>query len=320
MNLLKYALKILIAAIILWVVWGRFDADQFRLVLTNPILLCVIPICWFFNQVLTTLRLQSILHSLGRPTQLFDVFRANMSSLFVGNLMPGVMGADVVKFFYIKKHDPSISKTQLALVLVLDRILGLVAILFWCTIFSIFIMTNYSNDYSEMAEILVYLPLVLFILFIIGLLILDYLMKFLTKFKLPDIFLKLVNTYHMLVQSGNRRALILVLVYNLLAVFILLTGLVFVGVYLQTQETGQGMFALQFFLIPLALIVSMLPLTPMGIGVAQITLASAYGLFGLSESVGFSISTLSQLGLLMISVLIGGAYFLIGTFQVRKTV
>jgi uncharacterized membrane protein YbhN (UPF0104 family) len=91
------------------------------------------------------------------------------------------------------------------------------------------------------------------------------------------------------------------------------------GGQLQLHEGGEPMFALQFFLIPLVLISSMLPLTPMGIGVAQISMAGAYELFGLSSSVGVSVSTLSQLGLLMVSLIVGGICFLLSKADLRQT-
>lgn len=316
MTCWKFLLKLTIAVAILWLVWDKVDFAQLRLVLTNPLLLAVIPACWALNQLLTTLRLHSILRALGRPTQLVDVILANMSSLFVGNLMPGVIGADVVKFFYIKKHDPAMTNTQLALVLALDRILGLIAVLFWCSIFSFFIIAEGGGKGSRVTQFLTYMPMAILFLALISIAMLDFILAFISRFQLPAVFRNLVDTYRHLVQSRNKRSLAFVMIYNLLAVFVLLAGLVLVGGQLHLQQTGEAMVALQFFLIPLALIASMLPLTPMGIGVAQITMAGAYGLFGLDSSVGVSISTLSQLGLLSVSILVGGTVFLLGKSDV----
>lgn len=317
MTGLKFFLKLAIAAAILWLVWDKFDFSQFQFVLTNPMILTVIPVCWALNQLLTTLRLHSVLRALGRPTQLADVIRANMSSLFVGNLMPGVISADVVKFFYIKKHDPAMPNTQLALVLALDRMLGLIAVLFWCSFFSFFIDGDGGGKSSRVTQLLTYMPMGVLLLILLGLAMLDFIMAFVSRFRLPTVIRDLVDTYRHLVQSRNKRSLAFVMVYNLLAVFVLLAGLVLVGGQLHLQQSGEAMVALQFFLIPLALIASMLPLTPMGIGVAQITMAGAYGLFGLDPSVGVSISTLSQLGLLSVSILVGGTIFLRGKGDVR---
>lgn len=319
MRGLKYSLKLAIAIAILWLVWDKFDSAQFRFVLTNPLLLVIIPLSWILNQLLTTLRLYSVLQALERPTQLHDVIQANMSSLFVGNLMPGVIGTDVVKFFYIKRHDPAISNTELGLVLALDRILGLVAVLFWCVFFSLFIDRDALGQNPQVTQLLSYIPIALLFLIVASFAMLDYIMVFLSRFQLPITFQNLVKTYRHLMKCRSKRSLIIVMAYNLLAVFVLLAGLVFVGGQLNVEQGYQSMIALQFFLIPLVLVASMLPLTPMGIGVAQITMASAYGLFGLDSSVGVSISSLSQLGLLSISILIGGIIFLLGKSNFKNS-
>ena len=86
---------------------------------------------------------------------------------------------------------------------------------------------------------------------------------------------------------------------------------------IQLQQTGVAMATQQFFLIPLSLIASMLPITPMGIGVSQVTMAVAYKMYGLDPSVGVTLSTLSQMGLLIVSVVIGGAFFIVGKRKSR---
>jgi uncharacterized protein (TIRG00374 family) len=312
MKMLRLVVKLSIVAAILWVVRDRVDFSQFRSVLNNPVLLASIPLCWLLNQTLTTLRLHALLTLLGRSSRLEDVFRANMSSLFVGTLMPGVIGADLIKFFYLRRNDPDISKLELAVVLGLDRILGLVAVLFWCSVFSFFVWRTSSHSPSGGMSALTYLPVVLFLTLVVALVGFDVLITLVSRLKLPEKVIGLIEAYKRLRRFGAGRSLVPVFAYNLLAVLVLLIGLVFVGASLHLEKSGTAEIAFQFFLIPLALISSMLPLTPMGIGVAQITLASAYEMFGLNASVGVSVSTLSQLGLLVVAVLVGGVAFVFG--------
>lgn len=318
MRIPAFFIKLSISVAIIWLVWDKVSIDQLRFVLTDPILLAIIPVCWFVNQIFTTLRLHSFLHALGRSIRLLDVFRANMSSLFVGNILPGVIGADVVKFVYLRKYDPSILKAQLAIVLALDRVLGLISVLLWCSFFSLFIDTHASRYESEVTYFFVHMPIVILVFLILGVSAFGVVITFCFRSKVPLCIRNFVDTYRELGLMRCKHLVALVMLYSLLAVFVLLLGLVIVGGELQLQQTGESMFALQFFLIPLALIASMLPLTPMGIGVAQITMASAYSLFGLDSSVGVSISTVSQLGLLFVSVTVGGVCFLFGGRDVNS--
>ena len=318
MSRLKFSLKLVITIVIIWLVWDRFDFQQLKTVLTNPILLAIIPLSWVFNQLLTSLRLHALLLAVGRSTQVADVFCANMASLFVGNLLPGVIGTDLVKFFYLKKHHPLILNTQLALVLGLDRILGLMAVLFWCSFFSFFIHNDLDGKRSQVTYFLTYLPTAMLFLMLLFFVILHLIFEHVAKFKFPEFISKLFDIYRQFNQGLSKKLIVQVMVYNLLAVFVLLVGLVFVGSKLQLQQSGETIYMLQFFLIPLVLIASMIPITPMGIGVAQITMASAYELYGLDSSVGVSISTLSQLGLMSVSILVGGTIFILGKSNISE--
>lgn len=319
MKGMKFGLKLAFAAFIFWMVWDNVDPNQFKFVLNEPLLLAVGPLCWLLNQLLTTMRLHAVLQALGRPTQLGDVLRANMSSLFVGNLMPGIVGADVVKFFYLKKNDPSMQNSQLFFVLALDRVLGLMAVLFWCSVFGFFLSSSVFDGRPAFTRWLTYAPAGILAVMLLGLWLLNLVMRFASKLQLPARVRDFLDTYQHFRDSRNTRSLALVLTYNLSAVFIVLAGLVIMGGQLQLHTGGEPMFALQFFLIPLVLISSMLPLTPMGIGVAQISMAGAYELFGLSSSVGVSVSTLSQLGLLMVSLVVGGTCFLLSKADLRQS-
>ncbi|MES2823699.1 MAG: lysylphosphatidylglycerol synthase transmembrane domain-containing protein [Pseudomonadota bacterium] len=318
MKYLKLLLKLSITCVVLWFVWSHVNLSQIQSILTNPWLLSVIPICWIINQLFTSLRLYSIVKALGRPVHLFDVIQANLGSLFIANLMPGVVGGDVIKYFYLKKNDPSISKVQLVLILMLDRILGLFAVLFWCSIFSFFIDVKAVHSQLSYLNLLTYMPFVMFIFVLCFFLLFNTFMKFFSKYNFPPMIRNLIEVYEHFVKSANWRSLLLVMSYNFFAVFILLLGLVLVGGYLEYQQIGAPMICFQFFLIPLVLIAAMLPITPMGIGVAQITMAAAYELYGLTPSVGVSVSTLSQLGLLFVSVFVGGVFFLLG--DTRKAI
>lgn len=318
MKTLVFLAKILIAALILWLVYDKFDYAQFRHVFTNPWLFALIPLAWAANQLFTTFRLHYLMKTLGRPSRFADILRANMSSLFVGNLMPGIVGADIVKFFYIKKSDSEMKAGQLALVLVIDRVLGLVSILFWCSFFGLFIDAAPASAANPSLKYLALMPVALLACVVTGFAAIYFLSGWVERQNLPQIVKSLNDVCLKLAKTGDRRALALMLASNLLAVLVLLLGLAAVGASLQARATGQGLFAWHLFLIPLVLFASMIPLTPMGIGVAQVTMAGAYEMFGLTPSVGVSISTLSQTGLIIVSLAIGGAVFLAARGELKR--
>ena len=68
-------------------------------------------------------------------------------------------------------------------------------------------------------------------------------------------------------------------------------------------------FVLTMFIFPALTIVSALPITPLGLGVGQLAVGSAFKIFGLPSEIGVAVATLSQLTLGIVSLLFGGALF-----------
>ena len=130
-------------------------------------------------------------------------------------------------------------------------------------------------------------------------------------------FSVILNALQIAVSEGNKKFLWLAIGNSFFAVFSLIAGLAWIGGELHAVTTGNQMFFMQLFLIPLVLISAILPLTPMGVGIAQITMANSYSLCGLDESVGVTVSSISQLSLLLLSLLIGGSFFIF--FKVKGT-
>lgn len=58
---------------------------------------------------------------------------------------------------------------------------------------------------------------------------------------------------------------------------------------------------------------SMIPLAPLGIGLAQLSMAGAYELFGLPASTGIGVSTASQMALLLVTLIVGGSIFMVNS-------
>lgn len=313
-QVLGFLAKIVVAATILWFIWDEFDGSQFAYVLERPALALLLPVTWLINQLLVTLRLTLILHTLERSVTYGDVLRANMSALFFGNVLPGTVTIDIIKYFYIKQHDPDIPATWLIMVFLLDRAIGLFCILFWCSGFGILLAA--TQGVSEIPYW--YVPGLLLITGVVGGLVGLGLKDLVKRYSWSQ---RLVPLIDMLDLMFNRRKIIrlsAVVLSSLAAVFVLLGGSVMLGAILHFELTGNAAVLEQFFLVPLSLVASMIPIAPLGVGVSQFTLSVAYEALGLVSSVGVSVSTWSQLGALVISVIFGGYFFVAGRRAVTR--
>jgi glycosyltransferase 2 family protein len=320
MKYIKFSLKLLLAMLIIWVIRDKIKFEQLDFILSNPFLFSIVPLCWFLNQILTSLRLSQLMKLIGSKSTFYDIFNANMSSLFVGNVLPGIIGADVIKYLYIKKNDPYVSTRNLIAVITIDRAFGLMAVIFWSFVFSFFLFFTVGINWlkSNNLETVTLIPTILIVLIMATI----FLFKFFFNLFLKNsswLFIRFIfDFYNTIFKLPNKKYLIFSLIYNLSAVLILILGLVLIGGALHGSFNGHSMYMFQLFLVPLVLVSLMVPLTPMGIGVTQITMAGAYSLYGLDSSVGITVSSISQLSLLLISLIIGGLFFLKGRDKFPK--
>lgn len=309
-NLIKPAIRLTFVAAISYFIWDKVDIEQIKKFLSEPDIFMAIVGGWALNILLTIYRLNCLLKLVGRRLEMWGLIRSVMSSVFAGCLLPGVIGADGAKFYFIKKLDPAIGKRQLALVLIVDRLLGLMALLFWCSFSGLILIIFFKETFQEKLLIFVYLPLCVMLVLLFSIRLFSF---FIRKFPHSDSrfnVIKLLADGAEIFNQCVSKKFLKGMFFNLIAVLVLLLALVYVGVSLTSNASIQDS-ATQFFLIPLVLFSAMIPLTPLGIGVAQVTMAGAYALFGLSESTGIAVSTASQIGLLLVTAVIGGGFFMV---------
>jgi len=308
-KLIKPAIKLIFLALISYFIWDKVDLGQIKKFLSVPYIFMAIVGGWILNILLTIFRLNCLLKLVGRRVQIWGLIESVMSSIFVGSLVPGIIGTDGAKFYFIKKLDPTIEMRQLALVLIVDRLLGLMALLFWCSLSGLILIFFFKESYGKKIFILIYLPLCAMLILLFSIRLFSFLIKKFPHFNSRNYVVKLIADGSEIFNQCISIKFFEGMFFNLMAVLILLLALVYMGVSLTLNPSIQD-GAVQFFLIPLVLFSAMIPLTPFGIGVAQVTMASAYALFGLSESTGIAVSTASQIGLLFVTLLFGGVFFM----------
>ena len=300
-------LKVLVAAAILFFIRNQFDSSLFRKLVNYPWLMLIPVAGWCLNQILTTIRLYTLMRALNIHARLNVLLYANFSSLFLGNIMPGSLGADVIKFFYIRRSGVAISRSELAMVLIMDRFLGLMAIMMIGSIFAFPVMGR-----ATVMTQLVWLPILLLVGMIGGLVVARFAANYIERIpKMPKLIVNATCIYARLFRTKNMGNVAIIFLCNLIAVFVLLASLVTVGGVFAAARQGTPMIAEQFFLIPLSLIVAMLPLTPLGIGTTQFSMVEAYKWLLIDPSIGVMVSTVSQVALVAVSILIGGPLFLL---------
>jgi len=129
-NVLKFALKLSVSVVGLWVVLNKIDYDQAKsiLVKTNPLWLGLAFITYNVSQWISTFRLSAFLHSEQIPIGFWDNLRLYYQGMFYNLFLPGGIGGDGYKVFALNNHFKTPVK-RLIRALIFDRGSGLVFLL-----------------------------------------------------------------------------------------------------------------------------------------------------------------------------------------------
>lgn len=224
-----------------------------------------------------------------------ECFKLNLIGLFFNYVMPGGVGGDVVKGYYIVKDHPK-NRMGAGMSVLLDRVMGLYAMLILAIISMLFSLKEVSGN-SQLLLIMRSLELIL-VLFTVGL-ILAFSDRFrswgwqdwLNGFGLGR---KLVSAYEAVYSySHNLGVIVGTVLLSLLAQILAIVLIWWVGSNLGFAEVPVSVY---FSVVPLGFMVTAVPISPAGVGVGQMAFFFLFNLFIGSESqVGPTVITAYQL-------------------------
>lgn len=239
----------------------------------------------------------------------FQALRLTFMGMFFNNVVPGLTGGDLVKAYYIARKVPK-EKTTAVISVFLDRIIGLVALAGIAGLVSLFSLKRRGVADAAVA-----------INFFIGGAVLGgivFFSKRIRKFLLLDKILKVLPFSKFLknVDSAiflyryKKRALILAFLISILGHFFSIMANVLVGLALNPDPSISIRY--YFIYVPIALVISSIPITPAGLGVAEFLYPTLFMLLDQRLSAfGFALCILYRMITLVFSLL-GGFFLLFG--------
>lgn len=271
-NQLIAAGKLLVTVFILVLVLRQLDLHQLRDVLSaiHYVLLVPVTLLYAFSKWLSHRRLLMVLHAADIPIEAGANFRLYLLGMYYNLLLPGGVGGDGYKVYLMNKKW-GIGTKKLVGLLLADRIIGMIALLFVCLILMGFVPLLIEWSWAW----IILVP-----------------MGFYTGLWMARKWKKeLVRNYPLLIGYS-----ILVQLAQLMAVFLLIIAL---GV-----DFG---FVGYLVLFLVSAVTSSLPISFGGTGVREMTFYYGANLLGLDASIAVAISLLFYLVSVMVS-LSGGYY------------
>lgn len=303
-------LKLLFAATLIYVMVSRGFLD-FSLLkpLLSPEWAIPLLLLTTIAIFLQCLRWQLLLSAAGLPLKVGQVFQFYLIGLFFNFALPGAVGGDVVKAFYVIKDFPK-KKIEAITSVAVDRLLGLYA-MFWMALVALVLNPQLVFERSEVFWVTALCITALILMTLLALL------AFSEKFESWPL---LKNLYQRLPLGGalqkvhqslhkyrhHKTALFKAAALGFFGQLCLIAFMVAVG-----HAIGQGQLPLgvYFFAVPLGFVIQSVPLSPGGIGVGQVAFSVLFQIYlgDPENTVGQTVITAAQIAQVFLGLF--GAYF-----------
>lgn len=294
-KLVVSSLKVLFAfGILIWLYQkGVLDLSVLKR-LWNPSLLVMALLGLSLNFYLATWRWQLLLQVQKIALSRWECFKLNLVGLFFNYVVPGGVGGDVVKGFYIVREQPQ-NRMGAGMSVLVDRVLGLYAML----LLAIVSLLVNGREVSQSPQLLIITKgcILIFLAFTLGL-VLAFSEKFrvfgwqnyLRKF---PVGMKFISAYEALYSYAHQRGILIgAIALSLLAQIVAIFLMWWLGVNLGFGEVSLSLY---FSVVPLGLIVTAVPIAPAGVGVGQMAFFFLFNLFlGGESQVGPTVITAYQ--------------------------
>jgi len=264
-KIISLVVKILFTTIALYVVFSKISIDDIKNIITTSNIFYLLLAFVFFNlsKILSSVRLNYYFHHIKVDISQLYALKLYYIGMFYNLFLPGGISGDGYKIYLLKKQNEHISIKDFFSATLLDRISGLVPLLFFAAI--LFIFSSYYGLYKIVDYLVIFGAIIVFpSLYIFT----KYLFKkYLPLFSKTTIlgtivqFLQLLSAVSIVYALGNQQYLVeflvLFLISSVVAVLPISIGGIGIreitflyGLSLIGVPTTYGVaFALIFFLI-----------------------------------------------------------------------
>lgn len=299
-----WVVRLGVATIALVVAMTMVDAATWSVALRNPHWLVAAIAAWLVNQVGCALRFHVVARAMSVPLAFPTSFRMTVIGFFVGCTFGGFAANDVARAVLLRSSKAGTGLGHVLVVLLVDRILGFGGFVTCALLLSFMVepVDIASAAIVGSARFAGYVVLAtLFALAIIACRVTTPAPARHAPARYPRVAAMVDLVFKRRVAAGMLTAFPLSLAA---------TGAL---VAAQGWAGGQASMALglpaaalvQSFLAPASIVISVLPIVPLGVGVGQLTLSGLYALFGLPVSLAVVLTTLMQVAQLIVATCLG---------------
>lgn len=253
----------------------------------------------FLNLALNNYRWSILLQSQNLPGRFKVSFPLTLIGMFFNFAIPGAVGGDLVKGYYVAQDHPG-RRVAAATTVIMDRILGLYSMVLLAVLTILFNIGFVSSRLVLMQIAAMAMGVLLAMTFVLGLMFSSRvkaknpILQYSDKIPGGTFLVKLYTAVHSYGES--RAALVKAIIVSLIAQAIAVVGMAYVGWAIGEQVS----LATYFFAVPLGFIIMAIPIAPGGIGVGQLAFLALFKMYtGTDTILGQTVITAFQIGLLV---------------------
>jgi len=278
--------------------------------MADPLNLAIALILVFVNLYVQNWRWTVILKAREFDVSMKETFPLTLIGVFFNFALPGAIGGDVVKAYYIAQ-DNSTRRVEAVTTVLIDRVLGLYGMILLALLAMLFnlqfVVANSSLLAVFYSSFFLFLGMTVFIGLSLSKTLRKALHLDLVFSKLPggQFFSKLYDALNM--YRKHLGMMVYTIVLSLLAQVVAVIFMLFIGGLIGDEGLN---WATYFFAVPIGFIVSSLPIAPAGLGVGQYAFLVLFELYsGAKTNVGQTAITAFQVFLFAWGM-IGGYFYL----------
>jgi glycosyltransferase 2 family protein len=307
---LKIAFKLILGVgLLVYVVRSKMiDFETLHSVLSNPVNLLLSVLFLGFSALCCATRWFFLVRAQGLSLSLKELFELTMIGNFFNTFMPGSVGGDLIKAWYVAGQEPN-RKTKAVFTVLLDRVIGLSVIVGYAALTLVF-YTQWLNAHPELKVVAYTLWGFTTACFLGTFLFFSSATQWEPVKQMLDLLRKLPKLGTLVDSTLLYRQHRWVVVWAILlsAASIFGTTLLY---SLQGNNLGiQIDLAHYFFVVPVGLTISAIPLLPGGIGVGQVAFFTLFKWTGMpNPEQGATLCTLLQVYTILFNCL-GAVFYL----------
>ena len=240
---------------------------------------------------------------LSKALSFIGLIRVHWIGVFFNSFLPGTVSGDIVKLFYARDLEASLSKTFLMLSIIIDRILGLAGLVLLMGIVS---LVNYEFlvSFGPKMETILWLNFFIFLVVITSLSLLFIPLTWIYSAvkavgKIDYIGSVVLKSYQYLQDIGkDKKTLILCILLSIFAqVLHVFAFLTIVFPFCEKTIT----FAQAFSLIPLGDLTIAVPIVPSGLGIGHVAFQFLFETIGINN--GANLFNLYFMAMILVNLL-----------------